>query len=1184
MTITFTMITPANGARQVDVNTNIELEVNGTTSDGYGPSYDTLSVQINGIDAIRHGEFQSIRTLLAEDITSPTRYITLQGTADFIRGERVNIFDNNSITIVETRVLNVVGAVVELEQTVNDLTVDADARIESLTRGFGGSISGNTITINPRSSLKKNSVIIVTADLVSTNAFPTANDLVRGSFAFRTSDTIAPQIFNFPPTIEYSNLSFSIVDILNNGIVQNSLNVFLGSDQAIEDGYVTSNFMGSILVRNDSEFDIYLRPKAKFFDGEQINAQITVADGYGNQGLYTKKVLNRDRMPRLEFIDITPRPESVIDPLNAGFVIQLRTDQLLRREFINVDIELGDERFSIIKAGQFQICEACDPVATHTGTIRLGRDVYIEIDKILTIASLKAFSKAVKVELFLLEATPEGDVPIGAVPFYQKEFSYPTISSTIAPYIDSFFPTGDLIPVDTSIKFRALSRTTGVPIDLNAIIVAINSVVAIDNGVFREGFTGTIAVKQGSAGNTLNVVLFRTEPFAVGAMSQVDIQVSDVSGNTTSATFTFVVANTSLPTVTITPVGGTYKALTRIKLQSSQPAQIYYTIDGTTPRIGQLNTFVAVSPVLNVPIFKDGITQVKAFAVGVGGLSGPTAVEIYDLNPFIPEVIITSPLNNDFLDTGTVSVHYKISLLRGYLTKVEVVLNNGFVLDTQNTLLESDVFVTGLLSGTNTIQIRATDNAGNIGRARILVSVKPSQISEFSIAYAPLACPKFTTKTAPDTRSLVEFFDTSTVAVIGLGRRSETLIAFALGDGVDGSPIDFKTSNLPDGRHFELKAFPVKESSVRVNLFRHNQLLELVPTEYVFEPSSGQLVLDHPLERGENLTVDYIAEPDINTPRLVLPTDIVQAFQRYGTPNTENTLSLGMQLAFENGARRVLAVQALDLNEDANWSNSFRILEQEQCYWVTPVLNNDQLSFYPVVLQAAFNHATKMSQIKYRKERIVSGWRMPNALNDFGTARIFLAAIDQDPTITRIIQGEAAQLNGTFIAAAIAGCGSGLGPVSLPLTSKSLTGFQLGTTKRSPNLDLADLMKQGFLPVQALAAGASIFRGRSAYIGATDPVQEELSVQRTIDFVCKNLRKAVEDRFIGQLVTPDVLKRLKTAVNEFLAARSDMLSSGQVTNLVVDPFDPRQVDIQVTMNPLYPLNEFQITTSLAVTL
>lgn len=86
----------------------------------------------------------------------------------------------------------------------------------------------------------------------------------------------------------------------------------------------------------------------------------------------------------------------------------------------------------------------------------------------------------------------------------------------------------------------------------------------------------------------------------------------------------------------------------------------------------------------------------------------------------------------------------------------------------------------------------------------------------------------------------------------------------------------------------------------------------------IFNPSPGQpfdvgdkftiQVQSRVLQEGDSLEALYIATLDLNDPETF--TDPEKLFIKHGQPSTDNALSLGAQMAFENGATEVLAVQA----------------------------------------------------------------------------------------------------------------------------------------------------------------------------------------------------------------------------------------------------------------------------------
>lgn len=82
------------------------------------------------------------------------------------------------------------------------------------------------------------------------------------------------------------------------------------------------------------------------------------------------------------------------------------------------------------------------------------------------------------------------------------------------------------------------------------------------------------------------------------------------------------------------------------------------------------------------------------------------------------------------------------------------------------------------------------------------------------------------------------------------------------------------------------------------------------PTGSVFDAGDRFTVIvsSKVLQERDNLEADYIAELDLNDPEVF--TDPAKLYDKHGQPSMTNILSLGAQMAFENGATSVMAVQA----------------------------------------------------------------------------------------------------------------------------------------------------------------------------------------------------------------------------------------------------------------------------------
>lgn len=105
-----------------------------------------------------------------------------------------------------------------------------------------------------------------------------------------------------------------------------------------------------------------------------------------------------------------------------------------------------------------------------------------------------------------------------------------------------------------------------------------------------------------------------------------------------------------------------------------------------------------------------------------------------------------------------------------------------------------------------------------------------------------------------------------------------------------GNPIRWKSDGVVVSN--EILSFSITEGTVPF----------AVGDRFTITVNSGVLA------KNDELVVRYIATANLEDPELFF--DPAQLFAKHGDPSTTNTLSLGAQMAFENGAPAVLALQA----------------------------------------------------------------------------------------------------------------------------------------------------------------------------------------------------------------------------------------------------------------------------------
>ncbi len=117
------------------------------------------------------------------------------------------------------------------------------------------------------------------------------------------------------------------------------------------------------------------------------------------------------------------------------------------------------------------------------------------------------------------------------------------------------------------------------------------------------------------------------------------------------------------------------------------------------------------------------------------------------------------------------------------------------------------------------------------------------------------------------------------------------------------------------------------------------------PEHYYFDDKTGQIILDYPLARRDQLVVRYLPEADVNSYEVF--TDLKPLFEKHGYPAVQNTISLGAQIAAENGAPIIATIHAgLKYNSsqlrwvsDPYWSDAFAELEKERPYFLVPIVS-----------------------------------------------------------------------------------------------------------------------------------------------------------------------------------------------------------------------------------------------------
>jgi chitodextrinase len=328
------------------------------------------------------------------------------------------------------------------------------------------------------------------------------------------------------------------------------------------------------------------------------------------------------------------------------------------------------------------------------------------------------------------------------------------------------------------------------------------------NVVLSVNPTGAIIyyTTNGSTPTTSSTVY--SSPIAVSANMTIKFLAQDASGNATSVQTAIYTIDTVAPTVTISPVSGTYNSTQTVQITSNE-GTIYYTLDGTTPTTS--------STVYSGTISVSATQTVKYLVVDAAG-NQTTGSATYTIDTTSPD-----PVTN--LAVGTVTYNsIPVTWTAPSATdvsKYEVAYSsNGgstYTIATSSLSTPATSYtVTGLTASTTyTIRVVAIDTAGNRSTPTTVNASTPSQSAEPSVYlqmngttdYIKIPSMQFTQVVLdikPTGLSSTGLYVIDARSGVANGYVTRSTSAIAWGSGIsgilaDGTPISNNTAGgIPD--------------------------------------------------------------------------------------------------------------------------------------------------------------------------------------------------------------------------------------------------------------------------------------------------------------------------------------------------------------------------------------------------
>jgi hypothetical protein len=193
-----------------------------------------------------------------------------------------------------------------------------------------------------------------------------------------------------------------------------------------------------------------------------------------------------------------------------------------------------------------------------------------------------------------------------------------------------------------------------------------------------------------------------------------------------------------------------------------------------------------------------------------------------------------------------------------------------------------------------------------------------------------------------------------------------------------------------------------------------------------------------------------------------------------------------------------------------------------------------------------------------------------NVQDSFGTS--FRTVWFHPDRIVVQIGADRTFVSGYYMAAAAAGRLSGIRNVAEPLTNKQLSGFTILRDRLFRPIVVEQLVAGGITLVEPAVGGGTVIWGRTTTTSGFAE-EEEISIVFIRDQIAKSLRQAFRG-FIGTAESITTQGSLTARAN---GALQGFISQGLITNYANlqvnrDPVEPRQWNIRVNVQPVYPVN------------
>ena len=397
-------------------------------------------------------------------------------------------------------------------------------------------------------------------------------------------------------------------------------------------------------------------------------------------------------------------------------------------------------------------------------------------------------------------------------------------------------------------------------------------------------------------------------------------------------------------------------------------------------------------------------------------------------------------------------------------------------------------------------------------------------------------------------------------------------------------------------------------------------LIEMYNTKDISDTSGSTLIIStlpgilNPEIPEDNssyyISYKYAKDPSGYEPQIFTDySDIVSEYGKYivtASGNVINSLSLGAEIAFQNGACPIICVQAKNETDQEIITAIDKLTKKigvvDNINAIAPLTTSKTVAAYlerHVELYSSSEH--NMYRIGYfgaelneliDKEPTISNKsqgsiQVAKKLNNERMVYVIPGKVSKK--ITDVVTGYTSLkvLPGCYLATAVAALSMKNDPAE-PLTNKQIFGFDnLLVTYTEPEMNM--LAAAGCLVVKQEGSQIKVRHGITTH-GCIDTLSDiqanEITLVQIKDYVIDGCRKVLGNLYVGGKLKPtiihDVEYTLKNTLNKYIS--DEIIISIEGLSVKRNAQDPRQIDVKFLIEAVYPLNFIDISFGFSTTI